>query len=112
MGGALRSVRAPHLEREMTMRGAMMRWVAVLSATAFVGACRCGTDPEVCKDIVVTFENPVENATVPTTIEVTANATMNGQAVNLASAALSTRLVTASAYSTPITGTVSGNKAS
>ncbi len=88
-----------------------MRWMAAVAAMVFVGACRCGTEPEMCGTVDVTFETPMEGANVGGTIDVTVSAKRAGADVDLTSASLSTRLESSTMFGTSRMGTVSGNKA-
>lgn len=89
-----------------------MRWAAVFTVMGLMGACRCGTPPADCGDIVITFDSPTDEQTVPGTVDVTVSATRGGAGVGLDSATLSTRLESGGEFSAPRTATtVSGNKA-
>lgn len=93
------------------MRTSAMRVAAVL-AVAVVQGCTCGTPPEECGDLVVTFTNPTDGATSPATTDVVvAVEDATGAKVELDTATLVTRLSTATEFSLPIDGTVSQGQA-
>ncbi|MBX7097497.1 MAG: FG-GAP-like repeat-containing protein [Myxococcaceae bacterium] len=85
--------------------------MAALSVAALHG-CSCGTPPDECGDLVVTFTNPTDGQTSPATTDV--NITVEdtaGNKIDLDTATLVTRLSTSTEFSTPVDGTVETGKA-
>ena len=96
------------------MRGASVGkiLVAVSSMVLAVSGCRCGPEPVVCGDVVVTFDTPVDGATVSKMISVSASVKNTaGDPIALASARIQTRTAAATDFSDAVGGTVALGKA-
>ena len=97
----------------MTMRGTSIRWLMAAAMMVWAGACRCPPpSSDNCDDVVVAFVSPMDGDTVAATLDATIKVTDSaGNAVDIDSATLATRLVTGGDFAPAHDGTVSGSQA-